>query len=703
MPELSRRNAIRGAAVAGVAAAAAVSPTAKALAAPASSAEAADFGRHGDLRDIKHIVVLMQENRSFDHYYGSMRGVIGFGDRSTIQLPGGYPVWQQPTTPPGLPVGGTQYPWSLSAGTFAGAQPPNPEQGAQNFPGTSHGWTDQHGAWYGGLMNGWYFAKGGPTTLGYLTREDIPFHYALAEAYTIGDGYHCSVLSATGPNRTYLWSATINADQANGSFIANNGGDELGQFLPWTSYTQTVQEAGLTWKIYQGSDNYGDNGAQYFKTWADLDPSQGGTAPAPGTNVYYDNGLATVPEPLPAQDGNADNLANAIQADVAAGTLPQISWVVTNQQYSEHPDGAPTDGAYFIGRVLRAVYEASPAVFNSTLFIYNFDENDGDFDHVPPFRVPVILISPWSRGGWVTSEVFDHTSVIQLMERWTAAIGKPAISPYVSAWRRGVSGDLLSALDFENPVYGLPNLPWVTAPVGEANRYHPVPASNKMPAQESGTKPARALPYQQNASLDSLVANTDGTVTVHVALSNNAPWTRRASHYAVYDNTLQVAPGIPAYPAAFPGQFTVAGSRENCRAQTTATQTVGGPAYDVTVVSANRFLRRFTGNATTVGAHLKVTTSFFANSFGDKPALLLDLVNDGHSTVTFTVKHNYYNNERAQAIRVHAGETRRHACDVVTTSHGWYDVTVTADNDTSWSQRFIGHIETGEHSITGSF
>jgi len=731
MPELTRRNVLRGAAVTGVAAAASVAASDKALAATVAAGKADGGHRYGDLRDIKHIVVLMQENRSFDHYYGSMAGVIGFGDRSTIQLPGGYEVWQQPTTTPGLPVGGTQYPWWLTGGTFVGGQPPNPEQGAQNFPGTSHGWTDQHGAWYGGLMNGWYWAKGGPTTLGFLTRKDLPFHYALAEAYTIGDGYHCSVISATGPNRTYLWSATVNADQENGSFIANNGGDELGQFLPWTCYSQTVQEAGLTWKIYQGSDNYGDNGAQYFKTFADLDPSQGGTAPAPGTNVYYDNGLATVPEPLPVEDGNADNLANAIGADVTAGNLPQISWVVTNQQYSEHPDGAPTDGAYFIGRVLRAVYDADPEVFNSTLFIYNYDENDGEFDHVPPpspkqgvtdefvletsfepmplpvglgFRVPCILISPWSRGGWVTSEVFDHTSVIQLMEKWTTAIGKPAISPYISAWRRSVSGDLLSALDFENPVYGLPDLPWVNAPVGEAEEYHPVPSNNVMPVQEEGVKPARALPYQQNASLEGAVANSDGTVTVNIALSNNAPWVRRASHYAVYDNTLSVAPAITAYPGAFPGQFTVTGSIRDSRATTKATQAVGGPAYDVTVVSANRFLRRFTGNVTKAGAHLNVTASFYANGFDDQPALLLDLVNGSHSDVTFTVKHNYYSyGQSARTIRVRAGETVRQAEDVVSSAHGWYDVTVTADSDSSWSQRFIGHIENGEHSVTGSF
>jgi phospholipase C len=272
--------------------------------------------------------------------------VRGFADNATILLPGGLPVWQQPSTAPGLPVTATQYPWPLSSGTFSGSQPPSPEQGAQNYGGTDHSWPTQHGAWYGGLMNGWQYAKGGPTTLGFLARNDIPFHYALADAYTIGDAYHCSVLSATSPNRTYLWSGTINADQANGSFIANNGGDELGQFLSWQSYPETLQAAGVSWKVYQGSDNYGDNGAQYFKTFADLDPSQGGTAPAPGTSVYYDNGLAIVPEPLDAELSNGDNLANAIAADVTAGTLPQVSWVVTNQCRRRcPPPGPPTSSS----------------------------------------------------------------------------------------------------------------------------------------------------------------------------------------------------------------------------------------------------------------------------------------------------------------------------------------------------------------------
>ncbi|HEX4830904.1 MAG TPA: phospholipase C, phosphocholine-specific [Trebonia sp.] len=737
MPELSRRNVLRGAAATGAAAAASaatLSGAPSALAAtPASAAKgsAAKSGAkpHGDIRDIKHVVILMQENRSFDHYFGSLKGVIGFGDRSAISTPGGYSVFQQPTSAPGTAVAGTQYPWPLAGGSFAGAQPPTPEQGAQNYGGTDHSWGTQHGAWWGGHLSGWYAYKGGPATLGFLDRDDIPFHYALADAYTIGDAYHCSVLSATGPNRTYLWSGTVNADQEHGSYIANNGGDELGQFLPWESYPETLQNAGVTWKIYQGSDNYGDNGAQYFKTLADLDPSQGGTAPAPGTNVYYDNGLAVVPEPLDPEQFNGDNLASAILADVQAGTLPQVSWVVTNQQYSEHPDGAPTDGAYYVGKVLQAL-ATDEDLFNSTLVIIDFDENDGQFDHVPPpvapqgtkdefvldttvapvplpvglgYRVPLILISPWTRGGFVFSEVSDHTSVIQFLERWTTAIGRPARCPNISAWRRSVCGDLTAAFNFKKPVYGLPALPFITATVGEAHSYHPVPNSNARPAQEAGTKPAKALPVQPNASLAGVAASAGGGVTVSLGLQNYSAHARRASHFMVYDNTLAVAPAIGAYPAAFPGAYTVAPSAK--AATTTVTQEVSGPAYDVTVVSANRFLRRFAGDMTKAGAELQVTASYYEGngSSTDKPLIFFDLCNSTGKPVTFTLAYTSYTKAPADKISCDAHGRWSHQVDDLVTTHGWYDITVTADIDPTWSQRFIGHIENGADSVTGSF
>ncbi|MEU7936182.1 phosphocholine-specific phospholipase C [Microbispora bryophytorum] len=720
MPELSRRNFLgTAAAVTGAAAVGAALPNASAAAATTQKKPGHPPKPYGDIRDIKHVVVIMQENRSFDHYFGALKGVRGFGDRSTIVLPGGKTVWEQPKT---LTDGAdTQYPWRLSgAKTWSGATPPSAELGAANYGGTSHGWTDQHGAWYGGLMNGWYYAKGGPTTLGYLDRHDLPFHYALADAYTVGDAYHCSVLSATGPNRTFLWGGTINADHKHGSFTAYDGGDERGKFLPWESYAETLQAAGVSWRVYQCADDYGDNGLEYFNTFAKLDPTQGGTA-APG-DVYYDNGVKNVPEPATGLSGNADNLIAAIRADVLGGTLPQVNWVVNNQFFSEHPVTAPSNGAYFLRGVLEAL-NADPDVFNSTLVIINYDENDGQFDHVPPpvpapgeadefvsgtmaaygvteplpvglgFRVPLILISPWTRGGWVTSEVSDHTSVIQLIEKWTSALGKPAVSPNISEWRRKVCGDLTTAFDFEKPVYGMPDLP-ETGPLIPETRYTPLPGDNTMPTQEEGTKRARTLPYQPNANLTGFTG-----AVANLTFSNEAPFVTKASHFSVYNNRAGL-PTLAQYPAAFPGQYTVA-----AKSTMSGTGAVGSSAddtaYDITVTGPNRFLRRFVGDVTTSGKDLVVEADYYDGKSTKNPKLKLWLHNNGDTRVTFTITHNNYISGKPQTVKVNAHGKEAWTVNPVKESDGWYDVTVTADNDEGWSQRFVGHLETGEASITG--
>jgi len=720
MPDLSRGNLVGHAAVvAGTAAVTSAAPAAGAL------ADTAERGRYGDIRDLKHVVILMQENRSFDHYFGSLRGVRGFGDRSTIRLPGGYSVWQQLTTASGQPVTGTQYPWRLSTGTFCGAQPPSPEAGAQNYVGTDHSWESQHGAWHGGLMNGWYYAKGGPITLGFLNREDIPYHYALADAYTIGDAYHCSALSATGPNRTYLWSGTTNAGRRHGSDVAYSGGDELGRFLSWQSYPETLQAAGVTWKIYQGSDNYGDNGAEYF---AKYDPGQGGT-PAPGV-VWYDNGVAAVPEPYPAEAGNAENLALAIKKDVLAGTLPEVSWVVTNQLYSEHPEGAPHDGAYYVDQVLKAL-NADPDVFNSTLVIIDFDENDGQFDHVPPpvpapgttdefyletslapqplpvglgFRVPLLLVSPWTRGGWVTSEVCDHTSVIQFLEKWTEALGTPAICPNISGWRRSVCGDLTSAFDFANPVFGMPDLPDPGQPIGEPQQgYRPVPADNVMPVQEPGTRPARPLPCQPDANLDGFTFGSNGAVQANLGVSNNGPHASKASHFSVYNNAAPEV-NIANCPGKFPGQYTIDPSaiwNKTVPGSAEIGAGSGNGKYDLTIVGPNRFLRHFTGDVSVAGVTAEVTAVYYQGGFVPKPKLWLELTNSGEQAITFTVTPNHYSKEPARTYRVHAHSSATHVADPLTVSNGWYDLSVTISGDGSWSRRYTGHLEDGKASITG--
>ncbi|WP_433062580.1 phosphocholine-specific phospholipase C [Dactylosporangium sp. CS-033363] len=726
MSEFSRRSFLgTAAAVTGAAAVGATLPGETAQAADTAQAQAAaeHQKRHGDIRDIKHVMVIMQENRSFDHYFGALKGVRGFGDRSTILLPGGKSVWQQPVTP--TSGAATQYPWRLSgAKTWDGSIPSTAELGAANYGGTSHGWEDQHGAWYGGLMNGWQFAKGGPTTLGYLDRHDLPFHYALADAYTVGDAYHCSVLSATGPNRTYLWSGTINANKAHGDFTAYSGGDELGKFLPWKSYAEHLQAAGVSWRVYQCEDDYGDNGLEYFDTFAKLDPTQGGTA-APG-NVFYDNGVKNVPEPIGGLSGNADNIVNAIRADVEAGTLPQVTWVVNNQFFSEHPVTAPSNGAYFLRGVLEAL-NADPDVLNSTVVIINYDENDGQFDHVPPplpapgeadefvagtlgeygvtapvpvglgFRVPLILISPWTRGGWVTSEVSDHTSVIQFLERWTKSIGKPAMCPNISDWRRRVCGDLTSAFDFSQPVYGLPHLP-ATGPLVPEMEYTPLPGDNAMPAQEPGTKRARPLPYQPNATLTGFTTGPSGVVA-NLRLSNVAPFASKSSHFAVYNNRSGI-PALTQYPAAFPGQYTVP-----ARATLNGTGPVGAAngdtVYDLTVTGPNRFLRRFTGDLAKAGKDLAVEASYYDGRFSGEPKLHLELRNRTKRPVTFTVTHNNYVKGRPQTVRVSAHGSGTWSINPCDATHGWYDLTVTADCDASWSQRLVGHLETGRPSITG--
>ena len=691
MSELSRRGFLGA-----TAAAAGAAVIGAAL--PATDAQASPTSGRGDIRDIKHVVILMQENRSFDQYFGSLKGVRGFGDRATITLPGGLPVFKQPTTPPGVPVTATQYPWHLSdapASAYpAGHRPPSSEVGAQGYGGTSHSWDDQHGAWDGGLMNGWVFAKGGLTTLGFLNRSDIPFHYTLADTYTVGDAYHCSVLSATGPNRTYLFSGTVDAQRKFSDFVAYDGGDELGKNLLWESYAETLQKAGMSWRVYQCADDYGDNGLEYFKNFAQLDPTQDGT-PAPG-NVLYDNGVANVPEPLTGLSANADNLIAAIKADVVAGTLPKVSWVVPNQAFSEHPDGAPNDGAYYVNGVLEAL-NTDPDIFNSTLVILDYDENDGQFDHVPPpvpapgtkdefyqetvggltidgvtqpmpiglgFRVPLILISPWTRGGWVTSEVSDHTSVIRFLEKWTDAHGTPAICPNISAWRRRTCGDLTGAFDFSAPVFGLPKLPRTTV-IGDppGGSYQPPVTTSAMPRQEPGTKRARPLPYQPNANLDGFTVGHNGAIQANLSFSNNGPHVRKASHFAVYNNAA-LDQSLAGYPSKSPGQYTVDPSHSNHNHTVPGSVEIGlghgEGSYDLTIIGPNRFLRHFTGDVHTTNGNAHVKASYHRDDAGSRPKLVLELTNAGSKTVTFTVAAQNYSDDRPKTHHVPAHSHAQH-------------------------------------------
>ncbi|GIG55862.1 non-hemolytic phospholipase C [Longispora fulva] len=683
---IARRRFLIGSA--GVAGSVAL-PAASAAAPGAAPGPEVAVAGTGTIADVKHVVILMQENRSFDHYFGTMRGVRGFGDRTAISINGGYSVFNQPNW------SGRQYPFPLRGPSGS----PDPETLAQCQGDLAHGWSDQHSAWNSGKLDNWLPAKAYKIgCMGFMDRKDLPFHYALADAYTLCDAYHSSGLTATGPNRTFHWSGMIDAAGRFGS-PAKDGGEESG--LTWRTYAEELQDAGISWRVYQNaSDNYGDNALAYFTQFANA---------APGTPLH-DRGMVSVPR---VSGSTPDDILAAIRADVRAGTLPQVSWVVTDQATSEHPIGPPVNGERFVSGLLNAL-NADPAVFNSTVVLVNYDENDGFFDHVPPpappagtpdefvggtpvglgFRVPMFVVSPWSRGGWVTSETFDHTSVLRFLETWSTAIGKPATCRYISAWRRAVCGDLTSAFDFAHPVYGLPALPTPGAAISTSYcgpLPNPSPSTNALPAQEPGTRQARALPYQPTAHISSWDYGADGSIRLNITMANDGPLAGHAAHFAVYAN---------AFRSGGPWQYTVSPGQPvtdffNCGPG------LGSGRYDFTVVGPNRFLRRLTGTATSASRNVEVRSRVAVEAGTGKLAIFLDMVNGSAVPVTFTVAAANYRTDGPWTYTVPAGQTVSDYWNAVAYTNGWYDLAVSLSADGTWSRRFTGHIETGAPSVTG--
>src|SRR4051794_5663837 len=429
------------------------------------------------LRDIEHIVLLMQENRSFDHYFGTLSGVAGFDDPDAVTLPNGDPVFRQPdaTHPDGY-----RLPFHLDTrATNAGA-----------MPSTAHGWTPQHASWNHGLMDNWMPAHvaadkaNAPYVMGYLTRDDIPFHYALADAFTICDQYHSSVMGATWPNRLYWMTGTIDADGKYGGPATGNAVGWGG--FRWTTYAERLQAAGVSWRVYEQTDTYGCNMLTKFAAFKY----------APRTSPLRKYGATHCP------DGQ-------FEYDARHDRLPAVSWIIPTSSQSEHPNFLPAAGADYIAGKIAAI-AANPDVWAKTAFILNYDENDGLFDHVVPptppagtpdefalgfpvgggFRVPCIVVSPWSAGGYVCSQNFDHTSILQFLERFTGVR-----EPNISAWRRKTFGDLTRTLRLGHraPAPVLPDTQSNLNLAAYEVAHLPAPSlagtNQRMPHQERGHRP----------------------------------------------------------------------------------------------------------------------------------------------------------------------------------------------------------------------
>ena len=431
----------------------------------------------GSLRDIKHVVLLMQENRSFDHYFGTMAGVRGFGDDKALKLPNGQSVFYQPDS---VNPKGYLLPFHLDTRNSS----------AQKIPSTSHAWDVQHASWNGGKMDNWLPAhrkaegEKAPYVMGYHTRDDIPFQFALAEAFTLCDSYYCSVMGPTWPNRLYWMTGIIDADGESGGPVISN--KKIPGGFRWTTYAERLEKAGISWKVYQQQDNYGCNVLEYFKAFQEADRDSN----------LHNRGVIRDPEGKFEFDAMNDN-------------LPTVSWIMPTSIQSEHPDYTPAAGAAFVASKLNAI-AANPKVWAKTVFILNYDENDGLFDHVAPpvpppstpkefvkglpigggFRVPCIIVSPWTAGGWVCSQSFDHTSVLQFLEKFTGVA-----EPNISDWRRKTFGDLISTFRFDGEKAAPPQLPDTMNALSRA-RYEvahlPKPTlpreEQKPPTQEKGER-----------------------------------------------------------------------------------------------------------------------------------------------------------------------------------------------------------------------
>jgi len=465
-PRMSRRRFIASAAA--VAGAAGLAGTLPEMLARAASARPMDF----DLSQVKHIVYLMQENRSFDHYFGTFPGARGFSDPTAIRLPNGRSVFQQPN--PANPDGFLQ-PYHMSTITT----------GAAAVPSLSHDWRDQHAAWNYGGNDGWLLTHlasdgdvNGSFTMGYYEQEDLPFHWALAQSFTLLDNYHCGVLGPTNPNRLVWMTGTLDPQGEHGGPVLETKTPDP---LHYTTVAEILYNAGYTVK------NYGDLS---YNTWAWFAQFIDKTVPEALYNLVMSSGTL-FGNGAPGGVGNPDSPISAANADLAFeedcanGVLADVSYLFPPGTTNEHPPNIPALGAQLIASKLEAL-AANEDLWNSTVFVLNYDENDGIFDHVVPptpnrerypeefvsvpspkgtpggglpvgagFRVPAIIVSPWTVGGRIFSELSDHTSTLRFIEAVTAAGGLsghgPVTFPAISRWRRDTFGDFTSALRFGRP------------------------------------------------------------------------------------------------------------------------------------------------------------------------------------------------------------------------------------------------------------
>lgn len=792
--------------------------------------------------DAEHVVMLMQENRSFDHCFGTLKGVRGFNDPLAISLPDKNPVWFQPDK-----KGNRFVPFRLdmkdTRATWMGAVP--------------HSWEDQVDARNEGKFDGWIEVKRPghkefrdiPLTMGYYTREDIPFYYALADAFTVCDQHFCASLTGTTTNRNYFWSGKTHGEPGDKAKV-RNGEVTYEREANWSTFPERLEDQGISWKVYQNEislptnveddsllANFTDNNLEWFSQYnvryskgfygylqrmekelpkeikelekqlklPDMDKQEVSKQletknkeleqvrehlvrwnpdqfkklsgrlqslhhKAFTTNMgdpdyhkiqdmtYLDNG-----EERTTQVPKGDILYQ-FRKDVKEGKLPAVSWVVAPQKFSDHPS-APWYGAWYVSEVLDILTQ-NPEVWKKTIFILNYDENDGYFDHIPPFvapnpndpdngkvstgldltgefvtkeeemkagfkesnsrtspvglgfRVPLIIASPWSRGGWVNSEVCDITSTIQFLEKFlTKKTGKKIEEPNISSWRRTVSGDLTSAfrpyqgekidmpegLDrnrFMQEIYNakfkkLPNN-FKALSAEEARTLGQSSSPSMLPQQEPGTKPSNALKYELYA--DGRVSDDGKNFIIRFKAAKDIFKAEAlGSAFNVYAPGNYWHKAKQTFEPVSVWAFAVKAGDEIAYHWPLAS--FEGTQYHLQVYGPNGFFREFIGNKADNG--IEASCKPMIESKKPNGQLAVSIKNRSNQTLKLKWEDDKYQ-KKEKTFDLKPGAEERFTLDTAS-SHGWYDFSVFSPAMKSIKVRYTGRLETGANSISDPY
>ena len=414
------------------------------------------------LPQIEHVVVIMMENHSFDDHLG----MLGRGDGLTLGADG-KPVNYNP------------------AGSGFCRSFHNPNTCGYADTHISQSWDTSHLCWDHGTNAG-FAGQCGPASMGYWERSDLPFYYSMAHRFPIGDRYFCSVMAQTYPNRRFLIAATALGD------VSTNSSGVSQKDAPNGTIMDRLDAHGITWKNY-----YPDipTVALFFPEWTE-------------------------------HHGRVVNIEQFF-ADARTGQLPAFSLVDPYITYSEE-SGDISVGEAYAARVIKAVLN-SPN-WDTTALVWTYDEHGGWYDHVPPrpavrpdnvppeisvppdqpggydytgFRVPVAVVSPWSKPEYVSHMVYDHTSILKLIEtKWNLG---------AMTYRDANAHNMFDFFDFgaKHPPFAEP--PILAAPLNPFKGLPPrsgSPASNFHPICKPvpGSGPPDAVSPKKPPGADSLLA-----------------------------------------------------------------------------------------------------------------------------------------------------------------------------------------------------